>query len=469
MSSIDKSRNKYLFKNTIIFAIGNIATKFINLFLVPLYTNCLIASEYGTADLLYTLCNFLIPLLTLNIAEAVLMFSLDKNANDKKITRIATTMLIPLVIIGAVSIPILKSLNEFSDYHLYFYAYLVTSAISQIYLVVLKGQEKLKEFTLGNVLHTALILIFSLVFLVWLKIGIGGYFLAYILANVLVSIYAIIASKTLFNLKGSKFDKKLFKKMVKYSAVLIPTTFMWWIMNFLDRAMIMGMMDASASGVYAVSYKIPTILSSVSSIFMQAWLFSAVKNNGTEDNERYTNKVFGMLTVILVGVSMILLVFIRQLYTVYVAPEYYSAWEYVPVLMIGHMFLTLSTFISTSYNVHKDSKGFLFSATIGAIVNLVLNAILIPLIGIQGAAIATTISYIAVFLYRLFDTRKYVRIHLDLKFVILVCALLVCAFSAFLDTPMNLALQLVSILIYVLVVHEEILVLLDPIKRLFIR
>ena len=277
MSSIDKSRNKYLFKNTIIFAIGNIATKFINLFLVPLYTNCLIASEYGTADLLYTLCNFLIPLLTLNIAEAVLMFSLYKNANDKKITRIATTMLIPLVIIGAVSIPILKSLNEFSDYHLYFYAYLVTSAISQIYLVVLKGQEKLKEFTLGNVLHTALILIFSLVFLVWLKIGIGGYFLAYILANVLVSIYAIIASKTLFNLKGSKFDKKLFKKMVKYSAVLIPTTFMWWIMNFLDRAMIMGMMDASASGVYAVSYKIPTILSSVSSIFMQAWLFSAVK------------------------------------------------------------------------------------------------------------------------------------------------------------------------------------------------
>lgn len=451
MSSVDKKKNRYLFKNTIIFGIGNIATKFINIFLVPLYTAHLVASEYGTADLLYTLCNFLIPLFTLNIVEAVLMFSLDKNANEKKITRIATTMLIPLIVLGAISIPVLKSIEGFGDYAFYFYAYLVTSAISQIYLVTLKGQEKLKKFTFGNVLHTVLILIFSLVFLVWLKMGIGGYFLAYIISNIVVSIYAVIESGSLFNLKGSKFDKELFKKMVKYSAVLMPTSFMWWIMNFLDRAMIIGMMDASASGIYAISYKIPTILSSVSSIFMQAWLFSAVKINGSKDNERYTNKIFQLLVVLLTGVSIALLIVIKQLYGVYVAPEYYSAWEYVPVLMVGHIFLTLSTFISTSYNVHKDSKGFLLSATVGAIINLILNSILIPLIGVQGAAIATTVSYIAVFIYRLFDTRKYVKIHLDFKFFLLVCAVSLSALSLFIDEPINWIMQVVSVVVFVLV------------------
>lgn len=465
MSSKDKGRNKYLFKNTIIFAIGNIATKFINVFLVPLYTSYLVASEYGTADLLYTLCNFLIPLFTLNIAEAVLMFSLDKNANEKKITRIATTMLLPLTVLGIISVPILQAIDGFGDYAWYFYAHLVTSAISQIFLVSLKGQEKLKQFTFGNILHTVFILVFSLIFLVWLNMGIGGYFMAYIISNILVSIYAIMESKALSNLRGSKFDKRLFGKMVKYSAVLIPTSFMWWIMNFLDRAMVIGMIDASASGIYAVSYKIPTILSSVSSIFMQAWLFSAVKNNGTEDNERYTNKVFKMLAMILAGVSILLLVFIKQIYSVYVAPEYFSAWEYVPVLMVGHIFLTLSTFMSTSYNVHKDSKGFLASASVGAVMNLVLNSILIPLVGVQGAAIATTISYVAVFMYRLFDTKKYVKIHLGLKFVFLILAVSTCAFSVFMDAPVSWILQGVSVAAFILVSRDEILSLLGPVWK----
>lgn len=469
MSSVDKGRNKYLFKNTVIFAIGNISTKFINLFLVPLYTGCLVASEYGTADLLYTLCNFLIPLFTLNIAEAVLIFSLNKNANEKKIARIATTMLVPLTLLGLISIPILKSMDEFSDYAIYFYMYLVTSGVAQLYLVTLKGQEKLRKYTFGNILHTACILVFSLIFLLWLKMDISGYFLAYILSNVLVSIYAIIESKALSNVKGSKFDKKLFRKMTKYSVVLIPTTFMWWIMNFLDRAMVIGMIDASASGIYAVSYKIPTILSSVSSIFMQAWLFSAVKNNGTEDNERYTNKIFGMLTTVLVGVSMLLLIFIKQIYGIYVDPEYFYAWEYVPALMVGHIFLTLSTFMSTSYNVHKDSKGFLFSATAGALMNLLLNSILIPLVGVQGAAIATTISYVTVFMYRLFDTRKYIKIHLDFKFFLLICAVSICALSVFLDAPVNWIMQIISIMIYVLVDHKNLLMLFTPISRVYSR
>ena len=466
MSGPDRNRNKYLFKNAVIFAIGNIATKFINLFLVPLYTGYLVASEYGTADLLYTLCNFLVPLFTLNISEAVLMFSLDKNANEKKITKIATMMLMPVVVLGLISIPILKSIEGFDNYAVYFYAHLVVSAVSQLYLVTLKGQEKLKEFTIGNTLYTAFILVFSLIFLVWLKMGIEGYFLAYIVSGILVAIYAIWTSKTLSNLRGAKFDGDLFRKMTRYSVVLIPTTFMWWIMNFLDRAMIMGMMDASASGIYAVSYKIPTILSSISSIFMQAWLFSAVKNDGTKDNERYTNKVFKMLTVVLSGTSIVLLIFIKQIYSVYVAPEYYVAWEYVPVLMVGHIFLTLSTFMSTSYNVHKDSKGFLFSATVGAIANLVLNAVLIPLIGMQGAAIATAISYIAVFFYRLIDTRKYVRIYLDLKFVSLIAITSICAFSVFIDVSIGWILQALSLAVYMLMARDDMASLAAPIGRL---
>lgn len=450
------NKNKYLLKNTAIFAVGNFASKFISLFLVPLYTNCMIAAEYGTADLLYTICNFLIPLLTLNITEAVLRYSLDKNSDRKKILYIATRMLLPITIIGAISIPILCTINGFSTFAIWFYFYMITTAASQIFLVALKGQEKLKNYTFGNILHVTLIAVFNIIFLLGLNMGVAGYFLAYIVANIITAIYGAAQCNLVSSLKESSFDKKLFKKMTSYSVILIPTTFMWWIMNFLDRIMITGMMGVSESGIYAVSYKIPTILSSVSSIFMQAWLFSAIKNNDEEDNEKYSNNVFRMLCFILVATSLPLTILVRWIFSFYVAPEYFIAWEYVPSLMIGHVFLTLSTFISTSYNVNKDSLGHLKSASIGAAVNLILNAILIPLIGVQGAAIATTISYISVFIFRMFDTKKYLKMRFTPSMFISTLCVLAVSVALFIPKPYNYIIDVMSVIIFILASRKEL-------------
>jgi len=449
-------KNGYLLKNTAIFAVGNFASKFISLFLVPLYTSCMAAAEYGTADILYTICNFLIPLFTLNIAEAVLRFSLDKDSDHKKIIRIATSMLVPLIIVGSISIPILNLLDGYGSFAIYFYFYMITTAASQIFLVALKGQEKLKKYTLGNILHTVLIALFNIVLLLGFNMGVVGYFLAYIVANIITAIYGAANCNVFKCIRESSFDKKLFKQMTKYSVILIPTTFMWWIMNFLDRVMITGMMNVSESGIYAVSYKIPTILSSVSSIFMQAWLFSAIKNDKEEDNEKYTNNIFRMMCFILVATSLPLLILIKRIFSFYVAPEYFVAWEYVPSLMIGHVFLTLSTFISTQYNVNKDSKGHLKSASVGAIMNLVLNAILIPSIGVQGAAIATTISYISVFAFRMFDTRKYLKMHFTTRMFMSTLLVVIVSAALFIPAPYNYIVDIISMLAFLLIEWPEI-------------
>lgn len=65
--------------------------------------------------------------------------------------------------------------------------------------------------------------------------------------------------------------------------------------------------------------------------------------------------------------------------------------------------------MATSYTVHKDSFGYLFSGLFGAVFNIVLNFALIPLIGVYGAAIATCISYFFVFVFRLVHTKKYIK------------------------------------------------------------
>ena len=77
---------KYLAKNIGVLAISNFATKLLSFFLVPLYTSILTTSEYGTYDLFSTTVYLLVPILTLNIQDATIRFSLDENYDKKNIS-----------------------------------------------------------------------------------------------------------------------------------------------------------------------------------------------------------------------------------------------------------------------------------------------------------------------------------------------------------------------------------------------
>lgn len=94
------SRNSYLIKNTIIFTLGNLGSKLISFFLIPLYTNALTTAEYGVVDLVATVGTVAVPLLTLNICESVMRFALDEDANTRKITQIGTGILLIGMMVG---------------------------------------------------------------------------------------------------------------------------------------------------------------------------------------------------------------------------------------------------------------------------------------------------------------------------------------------------------------------------------
>lgn len=460
-----KSRSAYLINNTIIFAIGNFATKLLTFLLVPLYTNILSTSEYGTVDLLYTICSFLVPLFSFNISEAILRFSLDKDKDKNKIMSIAFFVSVFMVLLSVVVIPILNLFQEVRSLSIYFYIYLITFGISQMFLIILKGEEKLKLFSLGNFIYALFVSLFNILFLVLLKRGMRGYFEAYIVANIIVIVYSFFSGEMYKLHKNFSFDKKLFVKMIKYSIILIPTSFMWWIMNFLDRIMITKYINLSANGLYAVSYKIPTILSVLSSIFTQAWLFSAVKEKESLDNKSYTNTVFRLLSFTTFLISGILLLLLKPIFHVFIADNYYIAWKYVPPLMIGYIFMTLGTFISTSYNVNKDSKGYLFSALSGAVINVLLNLILIPYFGVYGAAFATMISYITVFIYRVFDTRKYIRIDINKKFILSTFLLIIIAILLYIQNGYVIIFQILLLLLLLVIYKEDLLSILTSIKK----
>lgn len=450
------SRKKYLLKNTIIFAISAIANKFIAFFLVPIYTNALSPEEFGKVDLLFTICSFLFPLFTLNITESIYRFSMDKDKNDKKIFDIGIVCFILSILLSLITIPIFNLFEEYKEYSVYFYFYLITVSLSQMLLSVLKGQERLKLFSFGNILNAALIGILNILLLVVFQWGTKGYFIAYIVANAITIVFCALINFRMFSIKKFKFDKKLFKNMTKYSIVLLPTSFMWWIINSSDRVMVTSLISSEANGIYAISYKIPSLLTTVASIFNQAWIFSAIKEKDSNDYQLYFNKIFKLLFNALCLISCIILLVLKPAYKIFINAEYFDGWRYVPFLIVGYIFMTLATFVSSIYNVYKDNKGFLISGLLGAITNIVLNFILIPLIGVYGAALATAISYFTVYVYRLINVKKYITIKMNVNYIFSIIVVLLIAISIYFEGYFSIVVGIALLILYLIINRKNI-------------
>lgn len=444
------NRTKYLFKNTIIFTIGNLASKLIAFFLIPLYTNVLTTKEYGTIDLVITICTIAVPILTLNIMEGIMRFNLDEKSNKNKITKIGILILGYGVVIGLILIPISQRFNQISHLSLLIYFYVIASASSQIFLADLRGKELLLQYSIGNVLNTFLIAVLNILFLLIFKLGLLGYLLAYAISNLVISIYAIAVGKGYLAI-SENIDIVKMREMLKYSIVLIPNSFMWWIMNSSDHIMVTSMIGVAANGIYAISYKLPTLISTFTGIFNQAWSYSAIKENGSTDEEKYNNSVLNHMISIVMLISVAMMVIIKPFLKIYVQENYFEAWKYTPFLIIGCVYLTLGTFMSTSYTVHKDSKGYLISGSFGALINIILNFVLIPIIGVYGAAIATCLSYIFVFIFRVFHTRKYIHYHVLTKELIIgTVALIVIGILMYVESTIAFIIQVIIMLLVII-------------------
>ncbi|MBQ4536501.1 MAG: oligosaccharide flippase family protein [Lachnospiraceae bacterium] len=441
------NRTKYLAKNTIIFAIGNLGSKLINFFLVPLFTNALTTQEYGITDLIFTICSIAVPIIFFNVNEAVMRYSIDEDADLNKIMSVGIlvsllSFMIAIPLFGVSWIyPILL------QYHKYIYIYTIAHGICEINISYLRGKECLKAFAIGSILRTFLIAVFNILFLVVFQYGIEGYLMAFILSNILTGIYAFVAGNVIDVLKHYSFDKELFKRMVRYSLPIIPNSFMWWIIDSSNRIMITSMISVSASGIYAVASKIAGLVSFISTIFNQAYSYSAIHENNSEDREDFNNKIMDMLFLLITVIGLFVLTIIKPFMKIYVGSQFVEAWIYAPPLIIGTCILVMATFFSVFYKVNKDSNGFLKSGILGAIINIILNFSLIPIWGVIGAAISTCITYVAIFIFRYFDTKKYIQLEVfNLRHIISFLILISAGIAVYISVIIQIIVFAVSLL-----------------------
>lgn len=393
----------YLLKNVGILTISNFASKIMIFLLIPLYTSILTTEEYGIYDLVYSMIQLLFPLLTLNITEAVMRFSMEKSRKIENVASIGLRYLgcsiLPVGLFLIIS-HVGNMINGIYGYEELIFFCFVSYFFNQFFIQLAKGLERVGDMAIAGIVAAVVLITCNIIFLLWFQWGLVGFFAANTLSQGASAIYIGIRIRIWKYLHGIKIDKGLRGEMLCYCLPLIFTTLGWWVNNTLDKYAVTLLCGASANGILSVSYKIPSILNVFQTIFIQAWQISAIKEFGEKGTKEFYGKMFVYINIIMCFGSAVLILFCRPIAGVLYARDFYAAWQYVPFLLIASMLNSASGFIGPILSAAKDSKNMARSAVEGSIVNLILNIVLIYVMGIQGAAIATAISSYVIFAVR---------------------------------------------------------------------
>lgn len=413
----DMGKYKYLVKNIGLLAVSNFTTKILTFFLVPLYTAVLSTTDYGIYDLFFTTIGVLLPIVTLNIQEGVLRYALDKEFDQEAVVTIGFRYLLIGTLIVGVGILINDafSLNAILEqYGIYFWLIFVAQALSGMVTFYTRGIGHVRDLSVTSVITSAVTITLNIVFLLVYKWGLKGYFLANILGPLAQCVYLIFRGQMLQRTHWLKAYSAESRLLVLYSLPLIANSLAWWVNNSSDRYIVIFFCGMAANGIYSVASKIPSILTVFQTIFSQAWTLSAVQDFDPEDSKGFFANTYRGYNCLMTVICSLLIVLDKPLAKFLYAKDFYKAWQYVPWLTIAVLFGSMAGYIGGIFVAVRNSRIFASSTLVGAVLNIILNLITVPLIGPLGAAVSTTISYALVWVIRLTQSRKYIKMRIHL-------------------------------------------------------
>ena len=451
------SKYKQLIKNVLLFCLNSLLPKLILFFLIPIYTKALTTEEYGILDLIINTSMLIIPIITLNISDAFLRFLLDKNSNTSEIVNICYRIYKYTVLISVSLFIILNIFNPFGIdviYYLYFSLYLIINILYSLVSVYLKGIEKINILVRGSIINSIITFVATITLISLFKFGVIGFVIGTLLGPLVGEIYMIVSCKLYKVIKNKNINKQLKKDMIKYGVPMIFSAIAWWINNSSDKYILTLFSGVSISGLYAISSKIPHILKNLQNVFLQAWSISAIKEFDKNDSDGFIGNMFSIMcfgTTIICSFLLIINIFISK---IFYSGDFYSAWKYVPFLLLSVVFDSLALFIGNLFFAVKDTKTLSLCNIIGAIVNIGLNLLLIPRFDAYGAAIATLISYFIIYLLSCILIKKYIKMKINKINIISNHILLIIQMILAVFGNKYLIIQLVILLMLLIINHR---------------
>ena len=411
---------KELTKDTAIYGISTIVGRFLGFFLVPFYTNVINTRDYGIYSNIYAYLAFLNIVFIYGMDSAFMKYASQNEGIEKK--KIFSTSYIFVSITSVLfSLALLFIKNPFSEVmeisssysNLYYYLVLILffDTVALIPFANLRLERKALKFTSVKLFNIILNLTLNFVLVLKFKMGIEAIFLANLAASAFT--FLILVPEIIGNII-LKIDYAQLKKYLKFGLPYLPASLAATVVQVVDRPVVLAMTNESTLGIYQANYKLGIFMMLFVSMFQYAWQPFFLNNAKEKNAKELFSKI---LTLFLIAASMIWIVltlFVEDFARFEFLPgksiigkEFLSGITIVPIILLAYLFNGIYYNFQAGIYIEEKTKYYPYVTGAGAVANVLVNILLIPLLGINGAALATLASYIIMAAGLYFFSQKY--------------------------------------------------------------
>ena len=403
---------RLLLGNTLVFALGGLAVKAVSLVLMPLYTTALTAGEYGTAELLNSAIEIVLPLLSLGVVEALYRFSIDDDVPKDELFAGSLVVLGGGLVCTGVACAlgsVLWNMEHAAAFFALFCSVCVFKATTQL----ARGLGHVRRFVLYGLINALAMVVSTYLLLVRAHTGIEGYLWSYTIGYLVGGLVAFLGSAEYRLLAPFRFDRDLLRRMLVYSLPLVPNLLSWWLVSVSGRYVVLWGSGVVAAGLFTAASKMPALVNIVASVFQQAWQYSTAREINSPDRGAFFGVVMRGYSLATLTVAGLVIALNRPISRVMLQAEFAEGWRYVPLLMLVASFGVISIFFESFYQALKNSGVLMASTALGAVVNVILGVALVPFMGPWGAGLSGAVAYMLVLVVRACDLGRRINLPID--------------------------------------------------------
>ena len=449
-----------LSKSVAWYGLGNLFVRALSFLLLPLYSNLLNTKSFGDYSLLMSVYAVALVIYQFGMFGALNKFFIEEKSEEKRKLIFSSILnsifIISLLVTGILWISaseISKAIfgtAEFSSILvLLFFSILFETLCSYIFYL-LKTMELAKMAVSYSAAGGVLNLILNVVFVYYLKLGVTGIIYAQLISGFILFIllFSLMRGNYLF-----RIDKVILKAVIRFSIPLVLANLLTAGNNVADRFILNILSGREVVGVYSFSYRIAMIMNLFIASFTTAWSPHSLNLFYSSDYKTTFGKTLNKLVALSCVLLLVVSLFAPYLFNFHLFgfsffnTSYRGGIVIIPLVMTGYIFSGIASFYSVYPSVSNKTYHILISDLGAFIINVGLNILLIPRLGMTGAAFATLTGFVFAAAYLFVISRKIIVIDYQAKE--LIVTILIALILLFIGLNLSsLIISIVLVLIY---------------------
>lgn len=412
---------KRMLKTTAIYFIGQMSTRVLSILLLPLYTYNISTEAYGYFDIVQTYLSVAVPFLFLEVWSALLRFSLEEKRPEDKTRVITNSTFVALLGLGLFTLVFWVATGWLQiDYAPYVYTYAIAWMFQLMAMAACRGLQDNISYAISGVIGVVAVTGISLLGVFALGWGIETLFISNIVSFLAQGVFVILRVKLYRYLNFRLIDRDQLKRLLRFCVPLSINSAFYWLLNSVNRVIIVHYLGYGANGVYSVANKLGNIVTALVSIFMLSWqetVFKLEYKDRNEIQDIYDQEFKNIKFLLALGV-LALLPFTRIFFNLLIGGEYEEAFGLVPPMYFMVFLTSVNSFIDVVYSAVHDTRSLLYVKIIGGVVNLAVILALVGSIGLYASPAAIILAQAVTLIMNKVFLRRHVRIKVGIPFMI---------------------------------------------------